>query len=226
MQHRTKGLMTALLVIVLLLAASPLAQAAPVYGTAVGAGNMTGSNDLVDFGTWANNASVDWTITNPLPGLWLYQYQFSEGGRDLSHVVLELTAGCGDDRQCVFEYTATPDIKTYGSTTPPNHFMPAAIYGVKFNFTGDSPYAFSFYSNRAPVWGNFYAQDGVGDPATYAYNAGLLDLSSESTLDFVARPNGDLGDEVPEPAAIALAAFGLTALVYARRRKHPFHCRN
>ncbi len=181
------------------------ATATSVYGTET---PLVGSTTLLGFGNWAGNTSLAWAIT-PLSGGggWLYNYTFTEIGSDLSHLVLQFSDNCAGDPGCISNATNNPDgPRLYPSFTPPNFEQPVSIYGVKFSFLGGSPYAFSFASNRAPVWGNMYARDGGN---AYAYNAGLTNLGSSSTGDFVARPDGAA---VPEPASLTLGGLGLGLL--------------
>lgn len=196
-----KVLKITFVLLLLVLVLSPAkATPIPVYGTAA---PLSGSTDLLGFGNWAGNANLSWTIL-PVAGGYNYMYTFTHLGSDLSHLVLEFTAGCGADPACITDATSTPDgPRLYEAFAPPNFEMPAAIYGVKFNFTGGSPNILSFVSNRAPVWGDVYLRDGSN---AYAYNGGLTNHSSTSVLDFVARPDGDA---IPEPTGWLLFGIGL-----------------
>jgi len=194
------------------------ANASPVYGTAVDSGHFSSLTILSGFGTWQGNVSISWSIQELVGGQYGYNYTFTHGGRDLSHLVLELTAGCGDDPYCITEASSTPDIRLYASGAVPNGFLPADIYGAKFDSNnGASPNVFSFVSNRAPVWGNVYAQDGVSEGGTYAYNPGLVAIGSANIGDFLARPDG--GTPIPEPSSCLLALSGVAALALFSRRR-------
>ncbi len=204
-------------IIVLFLAVSMASGATIVYGKSA---TMSGSTQLAGFGDWEGNASMSWNIMEEA-GVYTYTYTFTHEGSDLSHILLEFTNGCGDDPLCITnESTGTADgPRTYEAFTPPNFEQPVDIYGVKFNFSGGSPYTFSFTSNRAPVWGNMYARDGQN---AYAYNAGLVDLLSANTTDFIARPNGYGPPEpIPEPMTSLLlgAGLALTGLYHHKKRR-------
>lgn len=149
----------------------------------------------------------------------LYKYTVTELGSDVSHAVVEFTAGADTDPNAIFVSDHSYDgPKTWNATSPPNFELPTAIFGVKFDgFSGGSPYTFSFHSDRAPVYGDFYVRDGGN---AYAYNYGLVDRNSTSLSAFIARPDGGgggTGNEAPEPTSLILGGVGLVVLAVRKQ---------
>ena len=90
--------------------------------------------------------------------------------------------------------------------------MPGEIKGIKFPGSG-TQLVLSFYSDRAPMWGSFYAKDGTdGSNDVYAYNSGFSGVGS----DFIAVP--DTTTTVPVPGAVLLGMLGL-AVAGSKLRK-------
>jgi len=75
-----------------------------------------------------------------------------------------------------------------------NPLLPAPITGVKFDAPNpnDLPYIFSFDSDRAPVYGDFYAKAGNPPPNGYAvFNSGEGNHASTLLSDFRAAGHHD-----------------------------------
>jgi hypothetical protein len=145
----------------------------------------------------------------------------------LSHFILDTSDNCINgnafaDPNCIKNATisggATVDLVpgTYGASPPnPNFPVGASIIGVKFNVVGGPalPVTITFDSDRAPVYGDFYAK--IANDKT-AYNNGLGHEATSLLLsDFIARPDGSL----PEPGTVFLALIGV-ALVGAAKFSH------
>ena len=214
-----------------------------VQGSIIGSLSTPDTSGLIaGLNGWGPNEDgyrVTWTITleaEPLYPLlpWHYKYEFSKANGDplvklTSHFIISLSE---DIQESDLDYFSD-DIETVTFGTlgpgPGNPGFPAGeeIYGAKFDLWNNQAVA-EFYSNRQPMWGDFYAKDGKAAPNVfnYAYNT---DLGVE-----VANPHDYLGtpiDEfdnvlhkvlvpntiIPEPATIGL--LGLGGVVLLRKRK-------
>jgi len=170
-------------------------------------------------------------ITNPVVGTWHYSYTVSgtatTGGQGLSHLILDtsdtcinVAAGTLADPNCITNNAVTISPGKYISApSNPNFPAGASIIGVKFNVVGGPalPVTLTFDSDRAPVYGDFYAK--VANSTT-AYNNGLgIETTSTLLSDFIAMP----GELTPEPgtAALMLAGGALVGLGKLLRFRFP-----
>ena len=192
--------------------------------------NLTGGGvDTVQFNATAtDHFTISWTITNPSAGTWHYSYTISgtpngSGGVGLSHFILETSHSCISgttfaDPNCVTNATISGGASVtlvpgpYGpSPANPNFPAGASMDGVKFNVVGGPalPVTLTFDSDRAPVYGDFYAK--VANTKT-AFNNGLGNETTSMLLsDFIARPDGDTPE--PSTALLALAGVALVGLL-------------
>jgi hypothetical protein len=188
-------------------------------------GSRTSSAGIQATDGWANgNFALSWNISyNQSTGLWTYVYSANAVRKDISHFILEVS----NDSRPVNTYTGTdtqisgPQTWTASSNGNSNPNMPNPIYGVKFNF-GGSAATYTIVTDRAPVYGVFYAKDGKdgGLPVTAWSNAlNYADYMTNTSLaatDFIVRP--DSVTTVPLPAAALLFGPGLAGLIGIRRR--------
>lgn len=220
---------------ILLLVAGASLYAGTVYNTSA---SLTGNRfvgvggGLIDGGgTGYDNLFLAWNIV-PLSSVYIYTYTISGfTAPNLSHVLLDLS----DD--CVVPTSAGTPLPTCitgatvnnaaavitlgdwcsGCQGTSNLGLPNDIVGAKFGGLPGGSITITFDSPRAPVWGDFYLKGGQ----QIVYNVGNLNHADPSTLDFIARPDGWLGDAstTPEPATLALTGAALIGLGLFRRRR-------
>jgi hypothetical protein len=222
------------------------------YSPPLPAGADDGINVVGVPGQWGDyGISMSWTVTDENPYNasypWKYTYTFDleytgEWGA-ISHIFIEGSEGISSS-DIIMDTGATLDSAGYQAVNFGFDDMPEDMYGLNFDPpTGDDYFAmtWSFWSNRAPVWGDFYARCGggpLGDEINKAYNynmdaslgeRGFLDPNgidailddidptapaSNGSLDYhILRPDS----YIPEPTSLSLFALG--GLVVLRRRR-------
>lgn len=129
------------------------------------------------------DVSIAWSITNTAPLVvgdttfaWRYDYSFgTNGSGGISAVDIEVSENCTMSDLYLINppgggiYIAPkanlhlPDTLQLDPNPPKNYFLLLDAGG-----TSPKQWNVSFYSNRAPVWGDVFLKDGTGN---YAYNA-------------------------------------------------------
>ena len=226
------------------------AQAAPIWGSDASL-ELTGSRTSpaasgVDATCqWDNGGfEIEWDISQVADGSWNYIYMFDvtdspDQIKNISHFILEVTDDDSDFN--IYDGTSTPiegpqewDVNTPGNSNP---LMPNSFYGVKFDFGSDpdGTVTYVFNTDRAPVYGLFYAKDGANKVDTVSYDvvawsnalnssdyktSDFLTVDGVKTLlttnDFIIRPDGV---PVPEPSTILLLGTSLLGMIgFSRKR--------
>lgn len=173
-------------------------------------------------GKWeAYTVSMAWVVTDEdrtnAAYPWKYTYTFTLSGNQagLSHIVIEgsdnITAN--DIYGLTGASLASIGNQAVGSGNPG---MPESMTGLRFNPLTTSPLTmtWSFYADKMPVWGDFYARS---SPSNYAYNQGFTapddidpsePASNGSLANHILRPDS----VVPEPSSLLVLIGGMGAL--------------
>lgn len=203
-------------------------------GAATYTGSITVGNGLTAMEDWINPATtLSWAVTNEDPDptlaasfVWKYSYTLIVPAKSPSHAIFEASNGENpftSDNIAKITGATDMEIQEYYPTggQGANPLMPSAVYGIKLEGWDElTTLNLSFYSDRDPVWGDFYAKDGKssGNPVVL-YNTGF------SAADPVAPAGNDshedhllVPDTVPEPSLLSLPGFASLALLRRKRR--------
>jgi hypothetical protein len=142
----------------------------------------------------------------------------------LSHLIFQVSSNLGEDgifnmSPSTFDFSTDWNATSNGNSNPG---MPNSIYGFKVDGAA-GVFTFSFDTYRLPMWGNFYAKDGVdkeGDTEinVTAWNKGLETGADpgQYPIQYIAVPD----TVVPIPPTALLLGSGLLGLgVLGWRRK-------
>jgi hypothetical protein len=195
---------------------------------------------------------------NGSTGAWFYSYswvnQATAQQGALSHFSIEVSSGTNPAGVAAFSAanflldSLTPS-GGYGAvqigqdgSSPDDDGDGNPLYSLKYNRTSTDNFdnwAISFYSDRAPMWGDIFIKDGTFGEV---YNAGYtavdpaMQLSctggnclelSKTGYNWLAVPDtksvpdngGGGGGSAPEPATVGLIGLGMLAIGALRRRK-------
>jgi hypothetical protein len=121
------------------------------------------------------SSTLKWTVDdNTHPGLWTYSYSFSVEAKEISHVIIEVAEGF---KQQNLRGDTTPkyELGTFGHKGNSTPGIPGDIRGMKWETSGKAlTYSWVIVTDRAPMWGDFYAKDGKDRGNwVFSYNTGF-----------------------------------------------------
>ena len=167
--------------------------------------------------------SIDWVIVKTQDDHWLYTYEINTPDKYISHFLLEVTE---DSAFTVYNTESGPDEapRNY-SESKLNPLMPNSMYGIKFGY-GGSTVTYVLETDRAPVYGVFYAKNGKKNQDLMVSWSNALNYSDYKTNealsinDFIVRPDSEPNTPVntPVPPTIILFASGFLFLTGIRRK--------
>jgi hypothetical protein len=178
-------------------------------------------------GNWlANPITLSWVITRDAgTGVYSYTYTFTHAPGETSHFILQISDG---KTLSDFQFSSTGGgaaqaPTTYGNGGNPG--MPHSFYGIKFDGTSGNTTVIAFNTTLDPIWGSFYAKDGMagGLGQNAAWNTGLNNSTRPDvgTTDFrgwIATPDG-AAKTVPEPGTMLLLGGGMLGIAASLRRR-------
>ena len=190
------------------------------------------------------SSKLSWTVdSNADESEWTYDYLFQVDEKDLSHIIIELSEVDGEYPGEILDGTTAAGDTDTNEVDGPQTFtsdgsnpgMPGDLFGYKWGTSNDPKvYQFKFVTDRAPMWGDFYAKDGTDnttDPPTdvYAYNSEFgtdttpPDIgNNDGVHGWVLVPDtngGGGGQEIPEPTTMILLGTGLLGCGIFFRKK-------
>ncbi len=199
------------------------------YGWAVTyTGSITSDDYLVASFPWSVGASLSWEVSSPVDDdNWYYRYVFHGVLKDISHAIIEVSENFDRDNILRASDGIDDDAPMWYSPGTSNPYMPDYLYGIKWEFDDNNTVGFALVSDRKPMWGDFYAKDGImREPEPHwvvAFNSEFGNdsdnpIGNGNNDGWILVPDTE-SEQVPDPGTIVLLGSGLLSLAFYGRKK-------
>lgn len=192
-------------------------------------GSLASGSGLTGTSNWAANMNISWNVSL-LNNVYTYTYVFADNDtgqkKDISHIILQTSdnfSAANISGLKINDTNGQYELQTW-TTQQGNPNIPASVYGLKIEDGPDaSTWTVVFQSDKAPMWGNFYAKNGQTNQLdNTVWNTDFLIAPSDrdsfnSVGNYIAVPDTNV---IPEMPSSLLGAISLipTALVALKRR--------